>query len=360
MALGISGTDVELQKPINVIMVQSLLRNAKPRAVYFTGTSPGEISRHGGTATLKWRRIENIAPSTTALSELTGDASYMQGRDSVALSTTDVVATVAKYGQYVILNEEADVFNFSPQMNKIFEVIGISAGRSANRLQRNIVEDNATIVRVGNAGSDGAVVSKMTVASIEQTVNTLNRNTAMTFTPQTPGSTNIGTSPILPSYWGIAHTDVAYDISKLAGFKGVETYGSQTQTAPGEFGMIQSAGTAVRFIQSEEASIDTNSGGTTGSTDLRGATNIDLYTVPIYGMDALGSVGLGVQYPDGVFDPGSNIDAIEVISKPFGSGGTSDPFNEIMTIAYKLWHAGAVLNPAWVRAIKCGATNLSN
>jgi N4-gp56 family major capsid protein len=362
MALTISATDVELQKPVNVIFQQTLLRNAQARCPYFVGTTPGSIQKNGGSATIKWRRIENITPTTTALSELTGNASYMQGRDSTAASFTDFVATVAKYGQFFILNEEVDLFNFNGQTDKLVQVLGISAGRSLNQLQRNVVDDNATLVRPASAASDGVITSKITAATIESVVNTLNRNSAMTFTPETTGSVNIGTVPILPAFWGLCHPDVAYDISKITGFVSVEKYAGQVQTTMGEFGLYASAGMAVRFIQTEDGTIDADSGGAKGSTGLRSTTgtDIDLYTTAIYGMDAIGSVGLGSQYGDGVYRAGdATLGPIEMITKGLGSGGTSDPFNEIQTLAWKAWHAGKITNPAWVRAIRSGATALT-
>jgi N4-gp56 family major capsid protein len=286
----------------------------------------------------------------------------MQARTPDTVHFSAVTATVAKYGQFFILNEEVDVFLPNGTTMGITNTLAISAGRSLNQLQRNIVEDNATLVYAGGAASDAAVVDKIKIGAIDSVVNTLNRNSAMPFMPMSQGSTNIGTAPILSGYWGICHSDVAYDISKLAGFKSVETYSGQTQTVMGEFGAVQSGGYAVRFIQTPEASIDTDSGGTKGTTGLRGTSDVDLYTVPIYGMDAIGSVGLGRSHGDGIYRGGDNLPALEMIAKGRGTGrpsGTDDPFDEITTLAWKSWHGGALLNGNWVRAIRCGATNIS-
>lgn len=369
MALTVSATDSEVQKPVNVIYQEMLLRNAMPLAPYFVGTQPGSLALNSGSATIKWRRYNTsadnasgIAPTTTALTELTGVSSYMQGRDSSTVHFSDVTATVAKYGQYFILNEEVDVFMPNGTMVGITGTLAISAGRSLNQLQRNIGEDNATLVYAGSAASDAAVVDKIKVGAIDTVVNTLNRNSAMPFMPQTNGSSNIGTAPILPSYWGLCHSDVAYDISKLAGFKSVETYSGQTATVMGEFGAIQSGGYAVRFIQTPEASVDADAGGTKGSTGLRGTSDVDLYTVLIYGQDAIGSVGLGASHGDGIYRAGKNPSSVEMIAKGRGTGrpsGTDDPFDEITTLAWKSWHAGAILNANWVRGIRCGATAIS-
>ncbi len=361
----LSATDVEVQRPINAVFQQQFLRQATPLAPYLAGTKPSALQKYAGASTARWRRVGAISPSTTALSEQTGNAAFFGGRSAVTTSNTDVSATLAKYGQVVALTEEAETFNPKQQVAEIIKSLAISGGRSLNMLQRDVVDDNATVVFAGGVASTGAIVSRITRNAIDNVVNTLTNNVAMPFTPMAKGGTTVGSTPILQAFWGLCHPNVAYDITQLAGFKSVETYAGYTQVAPGEFGLIQSAGYAVRFIQSSDATADANAGGAVGSTGLRstGGSNIDVYTTAIYGEEALGSVGLGTKHTDGIYTamgteglPAS----IEIIEKGFGSGGTSDPFNEIRTIAYKFWHAGAVLNSAWVRVIKSGASSLSS
>ena len=182
MALTISATDTELPKPLNAVFNQTLLRNAQVRAPYFAGTAPASLSKQRGSNVAMWRRIENLSAATTALTELTGAASYMQGRDAAALSVTNVTATMSKYGNFVILNEEVDLFNFPGQFDKILQVIGINAGQSLNRLQRDIGEDNATLI-YANGTSDGLVNTKLVLNDIKNVINTIDKNSALTFTP---------------------------------------------------------------------------------------------------------------------------------------------------------------------------------
>lgn len=358
MALVISATDTELPKPLNAVFNQTLLRNARNRAPYFAGVMPGTLTRQNGSNVCMWRRIENLTPATTALAELTGNAAYGQARDSAALSVTNVTATMAKYGNFVILNEEVNIYNFPGQFDKILEVIGINAGQSLNRLQRDIGEDNATLL-YSNGTSDGVVNTVISLDRVKQAINTLDRNSAMTFTPMTTGSTNIGTAPILQSFWLLCHSDVAVDIAGLTGFQSVETYAGQVATVMGEFGALGVAGHAVRCISSEDAGVDAGAGAA-GGTSVRETSTADLYTTLIYGRDAIGSVGLGEQYPDGVFRSGDDLQPVDVIVKSPSSTGTSDPYNEITTVAWKAFHTGAILNANWVRGIRSAASDLSD
>lgn len=361
MALTVTATDAELTKPINAVFQQTFLRRAQQTCPYFTGTTPGQLNKQMGTSTIKWRRIEQETPSTTALSELTGTATYMQGRDADTPTFTDVLATVSKYGQFYIVNEEVDLFNPNGTTDELVAVLGESAGRSLNMLMRDIAEDDTTQRFAANVASIGAVHAAVVVGDLDRAINELTRNSARTFSPMTTGSQNVGTSALLPSYWAFTHPDVAYNISKLSGFVSVQNYAGQTSTVVGEFGYYAGAGRGVRFVMSEDSSIDLQAGAPLSGADLRSLSNLThVYTIVITGQDALGSVGLGKRHTDGTYMAGENKGSFEMIFHGKGSGGTSDPFDEISTLAWKAWFAGAVLNANWVRAIRVAATNLEN
>jgi N4-gp56 family major capsid protein len=363
MALTISATDTELPAPLNAVFQQTLLRNAMVRCPYFMGTTPAELTKHRGSFQASFRRIANLSAATSGLSELQSEAAYMQGRSAAALSVAAVNATVAKYGNFVILNEEADLVNFPEQFAKILEIVGRNAGQSLNVLQRNIGEDNVTLVRAGGAASDGAITSIIAVNTIKNVLNVLDKNSAMSFMPMTTGSQNIGTVPILPAFWGLCHPDVAVDIAGLTGFTSVEKYAGQTATVMGEFGTLMVAGQGVRFVSSEDAGVDASAGSTgAASNDHRttASDKRDLYTTLIYGQDAIGSIGFGMAHTDGIYRAGDSLNAVDVIVKTPQGTGTSDPYNEITTVAWKAWHTGMVLNTAWARGIRSAATNFAN
>jgi N4-gp56 family major capsid protein len=362
MAATISATDSELQKPVNVVFEQTFLRRAQQNLPYFMGTSAGTLNKQAGTSTIKWRRIEQETPTTTALTELTGTAAYFQGRSADTPTFTDVTATVAKYGQVYIVNEEVDLFNPNGTTTQLVGVLGESAGRSLNQLQRDIGEDNATKRYAANVAAETDVESIVTTGSLNRVINELCQNSARPFTAMTNGSTNIGTAPILPSFWAICNPDVANDVAGLTGFKSIEIYAGQTMTVPGEFGYYANAGYGCRFVQTPDASINANGGGSLSGQDLKStsAVQVDTYTILIYGQDAFGSVGLGEQHTDGVYRAGDNTGGWMLINHPKGSSGASDPFDELGTVAWKAWHAGAVLNANWSRALLVAATDLTN
>lgn len=361
MAQTISATDVELQKPVNAVFQQTFLRRAQQVCPYFTGTQPGQLSKQQGAATVKWRRIEQLAPSVTALTELTTTASFMMARDSVTPTFTDVLATVSKYGQFYIVNEEVDLYNPNGTTNELVATLGESAGRSLNELMRDVMEGSATQRYAANVASKAAVHAKVATGDLNRIINELSKNSARTFTGMSNGSLNQNTVPILPAYWAICHPDVAADVAGLTGFVSVERYAQQVQIMTGEFGYYSLAGRGVRFVMSEDASISAGGGAALSGADLNSTSSkVDVYTIAIYGQDAFGSVGLGQRHTDGIYMAGDNTGGWALINHPKGSGGIGDPFDEIATLAYKFFFAGAVLNSNWSRALRVGATNLTN
>jgi len=354
MALTITDDATILTKPINAVFQQTFLRRAQQVCPYFTGSVPGTLNRQQGTSTVKWRRIEQLAPSTSALSELTGALGFMGGRSSVTPTFTDVLATLSKYGQFYIVNEEVDLYNPNGTTNELIGTLGESAGRSLNQLMRNVVEGSLPQAYANNVASLAAVVAKVATGDLNYTINQLSRNSGRTFTAMSPGAVEIGTVPILPSYWAFCHPDVAADVAALSGFTSVEKYAQQVSIAIGEFGTYSLAGRGLRFIQSEDASISAGAGAS--STTVRNTTSVaDVYSVSVIAQDALGSVGLGMRHTDGTYKAGDNTGGWEIINHPLGSSGAADPFNEIATLSYKTFFAGAVLNSKWGFSIRCAS-----
>lgn len=340
---------------VNYVFQHVFLRNAKARCVYYAGVTEGSgvIDFHADTFSIKWRRYENMTPTTTALTQISTESYPF--RSGATLTKTDYTATVQKYGDVIFMNEEVDLVNPSEQGAKLMEVLGIQAGRSLNRLQRNELEDNGTFYYAGGATSDATVTSQITGDAIRRLVNVLDRNTTMSFSPMTLGDKNIGTGPIMPSYWGVCHVDVRPDIELLPGFVTVAQYGNQIETLPGEFGYSG----RVRFIATEEASIDLGLGGPAGSALRQTNTQADLYSTVIFGQDYHGAVGFGSEHVKKIYTAGDPIPPVQIISHDFGSAGAVDPLNEIATKAWKAWHAAKILNPLWGGTIRSGASLLN-
>ena len=69
-------TTTNIAPPINFVYQKALLQAARKSMPFFNGTTAGELTKNGGSASVKWRRIENLAVSITPLAELTGTADH--------------------------------------------------------------------------------------------------------------------------------------------------------------------------------------------------------------------------------------------------------------------------------------------
>ena len=80
----------------SVVLMEELLSAARKRLPYFNGTLPGQLEKAKGAAAVKWRRIENLAAVTSALSENTEGTTpaFGFGRSTVRPTITDVLTRV--------------------------------------------------------------------------------------------------------------------------------------------------------------------------------------------------------------------------------------------------------------------------
>lgn len=342
--------------PVDVVLMRGLLSQARKVMPFLNGTMPGTLEKNGGSTTVKWRRFDDLAVATTALGEVTGNAAFQMGRTAATPTVTDITVAVAKYGNFINHSEELDLFNVNSRAAQLMDVLGRNAGETLNVLARDVM-DTATNIRYGNGvASTATIITAMSSGDIRNVVNNLNRQSAMKFFSMGTGSTNIGSSPIRSSYFGICHPDVEEDIRDITGFIAVEQYGGYIgDVQVGEFGAVN----GVRWVSSEIASIDIGAG-TTSAAGFRGTTDIlnDVYKSYIYGREAVGSVGLGENHTEEIYRMGDRPPAIELISKPVGSSGVADPFNEVGSIAWKAWFAGKVLNANWIWEVQTLASDL--
>lgn len=358
MAALITALESNVPAPVNFVLMKGLLSAARKRLPYFNGTLPGSLEKSQGSASVKWRRIENLTAVTSALNERNGTATAFLGRDAVQPTITDVTVAMAKYGNALLVSEEVDLFNVNSKSAQLMDTLGANAGESLNTLMRDVFNTGFTQIRyAGGVANDSVVAAAISLNDIKYSVNLLNRNSAMTFMPFGASSTNYNNQPIRASYYGVCHPDVEEDIRSLTGFVGVEQYGGYTETIPFEFGAVG----GVRWAATEIAPISSAASGTSNN-QLRGTTAApDVYSTFIYGREAVGSVGLGNMHASNsyeMYDP-ARPPAVELIVHQPGSSGIFDLYNEVGSLAWKAWFAGKVLNTNWGVKIRTGATKLT-
>ena len=339
--------------PVNNVLMRGLLSAARRVLPFFNGTVPGDLMVAGGAATVKWRRIDNLALATTALGEV-DSAIFGMGRTPVTPTVTNITQAVAKYGNFFYPSEEVDLFNINSRSAQLLDNLGENAGASLNKLGDKEFQNASNVRYAGGVASDAVVITRLTAGDIRHAVNNLNRNSAMKMFPMGTGSQNITTSTIRASYFGICHPDTEEEVRVLTGFLGVEQYGGYTATLVGEFGAVG----GVRWCSTEIASISSGAGTATPATDIyRGASNNanDVYETFIYGREAVGTVGLGDEFPTDVMLGGpetARIPAIQLINVPPGMASVANPFGEVGVLSWKAWFAAKILNENWIWQIR--------
>ena len=131
--------------------------------------------------------------------------------------------------------------------------------------------------------------------------------------------TGQGTSPIRPSYFAIADTDLEDDLEGVAGFKSMANYAAQQGVDEAEWGSTGN----VRWL-----------------TTTQGYVTGGVYSCPVIAKRAYGTVDIN----------GGNAQAI---IKGFGSAGTADPLNQRATVGWKMWQVARILNDLFIHVLKC-------
>jgi len=235
------------------------------------------------------------------------------------------------------------LLQFNERAVPLMDTLGANAGESLNSIMFSVFQvltPSVTVTVWLAAGQRcGSIVGNLR-GDIKSRVNFLNNNAARVFTSNGVGSTNIGTSPIRASYYGICTLTLRMISAPLTGFIDVTQYMGYTETMPFEFGAVA----GVRFCSTQISTINAAAGVAIGATGLRGTGNADVYSTFIFGEEAVGTIGLGQAHEAKsyeMYNPKAPM-AVELFHHKPGEAGALDPYNEIGSLAWKSWHAGAI------------------
>ena len=301
--------------------------------IHQVGVKMYPLSRRSGK-TMIWRRFEELAVATTPLSEGINPAGK-------AKTKTDVSATIAAFGDFI---EDSDfLLSTQPDPHAIenVELLGEQTGRTMDQMYRDTWA-GFTNTTFANGTSTVTVTQIIDRNDLDRAYRALMVRNALKFTPMIMASQNVGTSPIMASYWGMVHEDVAFDLRHLDGFVLVSEYAGHNGVMEGEFGADKNG---VRFLSSSQGYVLAGATGVTAAaTDIKNTGGFaDIYSVFIVGRDFGGGVNLA----------GNNA---RVITQPLGSAGSGDPLEMRQTMGWKLYDARAILNQSFGQEIQTGAS----
>jgi N4-gp56 family major capsid protein len=190
----------------------------------------------------------------------------------------------------------------------------------------------------GNAANRAALTTtthKVDTAILQRVIRSLARNNGAMYTDLIDASDGYNTSPIRPAYLAITTPEVVFTLESLTGWVPVEKYASTGPVMDAEVGAYRN----IRFLQTTQGKSLAGGGGTAVGDVKSTSTAADVHFIHVFAQDAVGTVPL------------SNL-SFENIIHPKGSGGPSDPMNQVGTSAWKRTGTELILNDAFLARIE--------
>lgn len=310
-------TTTQIDSAVNVFYDRVLLKSARAALLHAKFGQKASIPKGNGT-TYKWRRYGQLTTATTPLTEGVTPAGQQ-------LSKVDLTVEAVQYGDYVHISDKVLLTSQDPILTKAAEELGDQEGRTIDELIRDVLVSSASATTCSNGTGTATLLNK---TDIDTVVQTLLGNDASMITSLIKAGVGVGTVPVRPAFWGIAHTNLINDLEAVSGFKSTSQYPAQQAVDDNEWGSTGN----VRWIVSSVA----HSLGAVSDPLTAGS----YYYCPIIGKEAYGIVDIG----------GANS---KNIVKPLGSAGTSDPLDQRATSGWKVMHASRILNDAFIHVLRC-------
>lgn len=277
----------------------TLIDEAGPNLIHDQFGQKRDIPKNGGKK-INFRKFAALPKATTPLTEGVTP-------DGKKLSATAIEATVAQYGDYVVLSDMLDLTAIDPVVVEATKVIGRQAGLTLDTITRNVLHTGTNVFYApkgdgtavtSRAGLDGTC--KLTVDLVRRVAAFLKKNNA----PKINGS-----------YVAIIHPFAAYDLMSDPEWQNPHQYQDTSNIYEGEIGKIA----GVRFVESSEAKI--YEGGVFGTLFVAEGA---------YGTTNITGGGL------------------ETIIKQLGSAGVADALNQRSSVGWKATKTAEILVDAYM------------
>jgi N4-gp56 family major capsid protein len=286
------------------------------------------------TKTQKFRRYNPLPLATTALVEGVTPVGNTP-------SVTDVEAQLSQYGDYVVLTDVIMDTHEDPVFTEMRQVISEQAAQTIEAVRFGIMKAGTNVYYAnGNARTD--VNTPLSLNLQRKVVRGFRRQNAQTFTSVQKSAIVQEAEAVEACYIGLIHPDMEFIVRGLADFKHIKDYGTGT-IFPGEIGSVES----VRYIMSTVFESWADAGGAKGATISTSGTSSDVYPVIYLTPNAFATIALKGQ------------NAMSLIVKNPGSGGSTDPLNQRGTIGWKTMMTAVILQQLWMARAEVAITELS-
>lgn len=312
--LGVAGWTVENK----TYWEKELLMRAVPNFVYVGSGLKKPVPRRGSN-NLEFRRLERPSAATTAL---------VEGTPPAETQTTFVAvpATISQYGAYSKVSDVAMNQSIDDVMSEHVEMYGEHMRDSLDIIARNILVGGTNVQYADSATSRGALTTgnRLDEAEIRTARRNLKRRNAKPL--RVAGS----------KFLLITHPDATYDLMSDTTIQNVLQNAGVRGTSNPYFTGDQFDYLGVKIV--ETTNVRAISGG-----GLSLAAAVHVFQSLMFGEQFYGESEFG-------------FDNMEIVVKPVGSGGTSDPLNQFGTIGWKASYTAVILNDAFGQRIEHGTS----
>lgn len=313
---------------------RNLLDRAVPADIHGRFGQVRPIKLRSGNQ-IKFRRYEALTVNTTPLVE----GVTPQGS---SLTVTDVLATLAQYGDYITVTDMVDMTNQDPVLTEAGMILGEQGGTTIDQVRRDVLVAGTNVIYT-NGVARNTLNTVLTAVALRTAIRALNRQNGKFVKDMVAATTGIGTKPIRAAYIGLIHPDTEAQLESIVGYVPVAEYSSAMRAEENEVGSYRN----IRFFTSTNAKVFPAAGAAVGGDGMisTGGVNNDVYATLIIAENAYGVIPLAGH-------------AMENIIKPLGSAGSADPLNQRATSGWKATTTTKILNDAWMTRIE--HTNLTN
>lgn len=314
-------SSTSLITPAQVYYDKVFLDRAKIELRHDFGAQVRSVPMNSG-AVVRFSRFTPLALISSALSEATNPA-------EVAMTSTQVSATLAEYGNVTNVGSLFSMTQIDVGLKEHVEVHGQNAGESIDRLIREELASGATdqIATLGSKVLSTLLQTDvLTGAEIRAAVRTLKKNKAQRFENGL--------------FRGIIGPDTAYDLMGNSEWLDAHRYTTSDAIERGVVGKLA----GVEFVETNNQKFDLTAGTSGTPVTATSAGVVTVFENFIFGKNAYGVINL------------ASITTPSVIVKNPGPNDTSNPLNMFSTVGWKMPFAVKTLNSSWLISIRTGAT----
>ena len=255
-----------------------------------------------------------------------------------ALEHADLEATLSQYGDLVTITDQIIDHHEDNVLKEAVDILGEQAAIILEKVRFNVLKAGSNVV-YANGTTRVGVNTKFTAATQRRVTRSLKRQLAKPITSVVKSSPSYGTEPIAPSFVGICHPDLEYDLRNCTGFVPTEKYGTMSPWE-GEIGKI----TDVRYILSTIIEPWMGAGASSGTDVIETSSVADVYPILYFARDAYGLVP---------FKGKNSVTPVVVNPSP----SDSDPLAQRGHVGWKCMSACIILNDAWMSRAEVACTD---